>query len=246
MKRILIVLAVSFVALHTMAQTKVDSTTYSTKPKKKSWSNVILGDQANDHFLFQLGYSDFLNKQDSVSTKGIGRSVNMYFMMAFADKQDNRFSAAVGLGFGSDNYYLNKERIDLTNPARATFYTDTADDYRKSKLNATYIEIPLEARYSSNPANPNHAWKVALGVKAGLLAGIKTKVKMLRDINGIPDYTLKTKDDHLFNPVRAAGTLRVGYGVVSLFFQTDITSFIKSGDGPSIRPYTAGVTISGL
>jgi hypothetical protein len=246
MKRILIVMAVSLFALHTMAQKITADSTTATKPKKKNWSNVILGDQANDHFLLQLGYSDFLHKQDSVGTKGIGRTFNAYFMMAFTSKTDQRLSVAVGLGFGSDNYYLNKERVDLTNPSRATFYTDTADDYRKSKLNANYLEIPIEARFSSNPTDPNKSWKLAIGIKGGLLTSVKTKVKMLRDINGIPDYTLKTKDDHLFNPARVAGTLRFGYGVFSLFTQVDITSFIKNGDGPNIRPYTIGLTLSGL
>jgi len=247
MKRLLIVMAVSMFAVHTMAQkTTVDSTASgaSVKPKKKS--SFILGDHANDHFLFQLGYSDFLNKKDSVSTKAFGRSLNMYFMMAFNSENDPRFSVAVGLGFGSDNYYLNKERIDLTNPTRGVFYADTADNYRRSKLTMAYIELPAEIRYASNPTNLNHSWKFALGIKAGLLTSAQTKVKMIRDINGLTDYTTKVRDKRLFTPGRVVGTFRVGYGVFSLFGQTDITNFFKSGAGPEIRPWTLGITLSGL
>lgn len=249
MKRILIVMAVSLFAVQTMAQkTTVDSTsaTKPAPPAKKKRFGFILGDHANDHLLLQLGYCDFLNKNDSVSLKSVGRSVNAYFMMAFNDLVDPRFSLAAGLGFGTDNYYLNKQRIDLTNPNRGTFYTDTADDYRRSKLAMAYLEAPIEARYSSNPTNPNHAWKFAVGIKAGLLLSAHTKVKMLRDVNGLTDYTLKYKDDHLFTPGRIAGTLRFGYGVISLFLQADITNYFKVDDGPAIRPYTAGITISGL
>ena len=244
MKRILIVLAVSLFAVHTMAQKTSTDSTAAAKPKKKA--GFILGDHANDHLLIQLGYSDFLSKKDSVSTKAFGRSFNMYFMMAFNSESDPRFSLAAGLGFGTDNYYLNKQRIDLTNPSRGVFYTDTADAYRRSKLTMAYLELPAEIRYSSNPSNPNHAWKFALGIKAGLLLSAHTKVKMQRDVNGLTDYTLKVKDDHLFTPGRVVGTFRFGYGVFSLFTQTDITNYFKSGDGPSIRPFTVGFTVSGL
>jgi len=238
-------MAVSLFAVHAMAQKTTTDSTYSAKKKKKGWSNVI-GDRANDHFMFQVGYSDFLNKQDSVGTKGIGRSLNGYFMLDFASKTDNRFSLGVGLGFGTDNYYLNKETVDLTNPTRITFITDTATQFRKSKLTAGYFEAPIEGRYSSNPGDPNRAWKFALGVKLGALLSIHTKEKIIRDINGLTDYTLKQKDNHMFNPIRAAGYFRFGYGVFSLFGQVDISSFIKQGEGPAIRPYTAGITISGL
>ena len=245
MKRILIVMAVSLFAVHAMAQKTTTDSTFTAKKKKKGWSNVI-GDRANDHFMFQVGYSDFLNKQDSVGTKGIGRSLNGYFMLDFASKTDQRFSLGVGLGFGTDNYYLNKETVNLTDPNRITFVTDTADQFRKSKLTAAFFEAPIEGRYSSNPENPNKAWKFAIGMKLGVLLSMHTKEKIIRDVNGLTNYTLKQKDDHLFNPIRSAGYLRFGYGVFSLFTQVDITSFIKQGDGPSIRPYTAGITISGL
>jgi hypothetical protein len=124
--------------------------------------------------------------------------------------------------------------------------TDTADNYRRSKLTMAYLELPAEVRFSTNPSNPNHAWKFALGVKAGLLLNAHTKVKMIRDVNGFTNYTTKVKDNHLFTPGRFAGTFRVGYGVFSLFGQTDITNFFRSGDGPTIRPWTLGITISGL
>ncbi len=245
MKRLLIVMVASLFALHSLAQKTSTDSTGTQKPHKKRF-NFVLGDHANDHLLLQLGYSDFLNKQDSVSTKGFGRSTNVYFMMAFNFVSAPKFSVAVGAGIGADNYYLNKERIDLTNQTRATFYSDTLDQYRRSKLAMNFVEVPLELRYSSNPDNPNHAWKFALGIKAGLLVNAHTKVKMLRDINGIPNYTLKTKDNHLFDEERAAGTFRFGYGVLSLFTQVDITNFFKANDGVNIRPYTVGITVSGL
>jgi hypothetical protein len=246
MKRILIVLAVSLFAVHAVAQKTASDSSSSTMKKKHNWSHAILGDQPNDHFLLQIGYSDFLSKQDSVSTKGFGRSFNSYFMMAFADKDDNRFSLGVGLGVGTDNYYLNKEVVDLNNQSQLIFVSDTADTFKKSKFTAAYVEAPVEGRFSSNPGDPNSAWKFAIGFKLGYLLSLHTKEKLVRDQEGIPDYTIKQKNDRLFNPVRLAGTLRFGYGVVSLFTQVDITSFVKNGDGPSIRPYTIGFTLSGL
>ncbi len=238
-------MAVSLFAVHAMAQKTTTDSTYSTK-KRSKWSHAILGERANDHFMLQLGYSDFLNKKDSVGTKGIGRSLNGYFMMDVVSKTDQRLSVGVGLGFGTDNYYLNKEKVDLTNPNRITFISDTITQFRKSKLTAGYFEAPIEGRYSSNPDNPNKAWKFVLGVKLGALLSIHTKEKISRDINNITDYTLKQKDNHMFTPVRVAPYFRFGYGVFTLFTQVDATSFIKSGDGQAIRPYTIGITMSGL
>jgi hypothetical protein len=236
-------MAVSLFAVHAMAQ---KTTTDTTAKKKQTWANAILGDHSDDHFMFQLGFSDFLNKNDSISTKGIGRSFNAYFMKSFHFKNNDRFAFALGLGFGTDNYYLNKELVDLKNPTRIVFLRDTIDQYRRSKITAAFVEVPAEIRYNANPDNLNSSWKFALGVKLGALLSVHTKVKYTRDIENNIDYTAKEKDNRMFNPVRAAGYFRFGYGVWSLFMQVTMTSFIKIGDGPPIIPYTAGIAISGL
>lgn len=245
MKRILLLLAVSVFAVHAMAQ---NTTSDTTSKKKNNLAHSILGDHSDDHFMFQLGYDDFLNKHDSVSLKGIGRGFNAYFMKAFHFKNSKNFAFSLGLGFGTDNYYLNKEIVanGLNNGNRVTFVSDTIDQFKKTKLAVGYLEAPAEIRYVKNPDNMNATWKFALGVKLGALLTAHTKEKFSRDQNNLVDYTLKIRDTKLFNPVRAAGYFRIGYGVWSLFYQMDITSFIRTGDGPPIIPFTAGIGISGL
>jgi hypothetical protein len=238
-------MAVSLFAVHAMAQ---KTTTDTTTKKKNTWAHAILGDHSDDHFMFQLGYDDFLNKHDSISLKGIGRSFNAYFMKAFPFKTDKRFAFALGLGFGTDNYYLNKEVVanNLNNGTRVTFISDTIDAFKKTKLAVGFLEAPAEIRYNAHPDNMNNTWKFALGVKLGVLLSAHTKEKFSRDQNNLVDYTLKYRDTKLFNPVRAASYFRIGYGVWSLFMQVTMTSFIKVGDGPPLIPYTAGIGISGL
>ena len=40
--------------------------------------------------------------------------------------------------------------------------------------------------------------------------------------------------------------MRVGYGNLSLFGTYQIGSLIKEGLGPQVKPYTIGLTLSGL
>ena len=59
----------------------------STAPRKKrDWSNVNLTARPNDHFMMQFGYNGWSQMPDTINTKGLSRSFNMYFMFDFPFK----------------------------------------------------------------------------------------------------------------------------------------------------------------
>jgi len=225
--------------LGTFAQEKTE------KPKKFDWSKTDFSKRASDHFMFQIGYAGWSNK-DGFNTKGLSKTFNTYFLFDFRFKTNPKFSVAVGPGVGTDNIYFKKTAIDIATRTGTTFKNDTITRYKKIKLATGYLEVPLELRYSTNPVNMNTGWKFALGVKIGTMLDGKVKSKVDLDATGKGGYISKIKDKRNFNGTRLAATARVGYGNISLFGTYTLTDFFKAGYGPSVKPYSIGLAISGL
>jgi hypothetical protein len=113
-----------------------------------------------------------------------------------------------------------------------------------------YLEIPIEFRYYSNPSDPNHSWKAAVGVKVGALLKSYFKGKDLRTRNGASiygsTYIDKEYSKRFFNGTKVALTGRVGYGNLSLNVDYQLTEVLKPGFGPSMNNLSIGLTLSGL
>ena len=220
------------------------------KKKKKDWSKISLNNRANDHFMLQLGYQGWAQAPDSVHLKGFSRSLNFYLMMDFPFKSDPRFSAGLGLGIGSDGIKFDKQEPNVTALSSTLPFPNRADTthFKKFKLVTTFLELPVELRFVTDPENSDASWKFALGVKLGALLNVHTRGKTLVNSAGttLNNYTQKESSKTFFNGTRLAGTFRAGYGHVSLFGQYAITGLIKDGRGPAVHPYTIGLTFSGL
>lgn len=239
MKRIVIALALLITGAAALAQ--------ESKPPKKDWSKVDLSKRPADHFMIQFGYAGWSGTPDSIKTKGLSRSFNMYLLFDFPFKTNPKLSIALGPGIGTDNIFFENTYIDIKNRRQAEFSRDTVNKYKKYKLQTGYLEVPVEFRYSSNPANMNKSFKFAIGAKIGTAIDAKTKAKVDLDKNGDGGYTYKVKDKKFFNGTRIAAIARVGYGNISLFGSYTFTEFFKEGSGPQgIRPFTIGLSLSGL
>jgi hypothetical protein len=224
----------------------------AAKPKKKDWSKVNLSNRPNDHFMLQLGYDGWASRPDTISTKGIPRSFNMYFMFDFPFKTSPRFSVGLGLGLATDNMYFNKMTVDIAGRTtnQLTFKSVDSSYFKKYKLMTTYLEIPVELRFSADPENPNKAWKAAIGAKVGTMLAAATKGKSLMSHGSVVNnYTEKIKSKRYFNSTRLAVTGRISKGVFGIFGTYQINQFIKDGAAPNlpdIRPFQIGISISGL
>lgn len=243
MKHFLLIISFTIAGFSVFAQNNKDS--LSATSVKKDWSKEQLSGRSADHFMLQLGYNGWSGETDSIRTKGLSRTFNIYFMFDFPFKSNPRFSAAAGVGLGTDNMFFKQTTIDLRK-SPLTFDRDTSISYKKYKLATGFLEIPVELRYTANPTNFNKSFKVALGMKVGTMIDAHTKAKITSDKSGNGGYTLKIRDRRNFNSTRLAATLRVGYGVFSVFGTYQINAFVKEGYGPNIRPYTIGLSISGL
>ena len=239
---------VSFIA-KSQDSTYINSTPSSSK---KDWSKLDLSTRANDHFMLQYGFDGWPNLPDSINTSGFSRHFNAYIMLDKPFRGNPKFSVAFGIGVGTSNIFFSNTYVNLkSNTATLPFTNVSASNhFKKFKLCTGFLEVPLELRYVTDPAQPDNGFKIALGVKGGLLLSAHTKGKNLMDSTGKsiydPKYISKESDKKFLNATRFAVTARLGYGHISLDGSYQLTSFLKTGTGPTINPYSIGLTLSGL
>lgn len=245
MKRIFI----AAMLLTTFAMAKAQDTTATPK---RNWRKIDLSNRANDHFMLQYGYDSWGSVPDSINTSGFSRHFNAYVMLDKPFKTNPRFSIGIGLGIGSSNIFFQNTYVDLKAKSSTLPFRDvSAENYfKKYKLTTAFLEAPVELRYVTNPVTPDKGFKLAVGAKVGTILSAHTKGKNLVDKNGSTvydsKYIAKESDKKFINSTRLAVTGRIGYGNVSFDASYQITNFLKENVGPEIRPYSIGITLSGL
>lgn len=230
----------------------IEETEQENKQRNKlNIQQLALAGRSKDHLLIQVGIDNWSGKNDSINTTGLSRSFNMYLMFDFPFKNNPRLSVAIGAGVGTSNIYFKDTYIDIAGRQgnRLTF-NDVSDTnhFKKYKLLTTYIEAPVELRFVLRPENPKKSFKFAVGGKVGLMVGAGTKGKTLQNSSGntINNYIQKEKSKRYFNTTRIALLARIGVGSFSVFGTYQVNQFVKEGFGPDVRPYSIGLTVSGL
>lgn len=206
--------------------------------------------RSNDHLILQLGYTTWTGKPESINTGGLPRAFNAYFMFDFPFKTSPHFSAAAGVGVSTENVYFKETIIDIKATTSELVFRDASDTnhFKKFKIATTFLELPVELRYSSNPEDNKKSFKMAVGAKVGVLVNAHTKGKELQNKSGgtLNDYTVKENTKRFFNSNRISITGRIGYGNLSVFGSYAVTPLFKEGMAPTIRPLTIGLMLSGL
>jgi len=221
----------------------------STKAVPKKKPVIDLSGRANDHLMFQIGSLGWSGKPDSIKTKGLSKSVNIYMMFDFPVKTNPKMSIGFGAGFGTDHMYFDKMYLgikDQTNKLTIDDRSDTVNYFKKYKLAVAWLEAPIELRYTKDPLNSNKSFKVALGVKVGTLFNAHTRATDFVDASGTNPYTEKIASKRFFNKNRLSVTARFGVGVFSLFGSYQVTQLFKENLAPKINPWTIGLQLSGL
>ena len=241
--RKLLVLLIAFVAT---------SPAFSQELPPKTKKKFDLSNRSGDHFMVQLGVNGMQGAPDSIkdNLKGLQRSANVYLMFDKPFRGNPRLSVAIGAGVGTNNYYFKKMIVDIasTGPVLPFRNVDSAENFKKFKIHTTFLEVPLELRFTGDPENPGKTMKAAIGVKVGTLLNAHSKGKILRDATDrvINNYTVKETTKTFFNSTRLTGTARVGYGHFSLFGAYSFTGIFKDGVAPDVKTLQIGLTISGL
>ncbi|MEO6583768.1 MAG: outer membrane beta-barrel protein [Ferruginibacter sp.] len=211
-----------------------------------------LSERAADHLMLQFSSDHWTNVPDSIDShiNGFSRGGNIYLMLDKPFKGNQKVSVGIGVGVGTSSIFFKRMEVGIeSTTAKLPFVnTDTTSYFKKYKVATSFLEAPLELRYSSNPATPNKAFKMAIGIKGGVLLNAHTKGKNLKSNTNtvINSYTQKLLSKSFFNTSRFVATARVGYGIFGIFGAYNFTSVFKDGVAPDMKLYQVGITLSGL
>lgn len=241
-KRLAVLILLAAVTSTTFAQSTDNGASASTMP---SSSTLPITKPARDFFMIQFGYNSWLNKPDSVKTKGLSYAFSMFLCYDFPIKNSN-LSFATGLGINANVMYLDGEILKLADTGVAGQQVQFLPDdmnYKRFKFVTTYLTAPFELRYFSNKLNRNRGFKAAVGLQIGTLLGAHTKG--LRSVNG---SNVKDKENtkNYITTWNFAATARVGYGHFAVFGSYNLTNVFKTNNGPDVTPFSVGITLTGL
>lgn len=216
-------------------------------PKKKP--SIDLTNRANDHFMLQLGYTKWAGIPDTINTSGFSKSFNVFFMFDFPFKTNPKLSIALGPGIASDHILFSRTFIGIKDNTPTLYFTNQGDTnhFKKTKLATAYLEAPVEFRFSADPITGNGI-KVAIGVKVGTLINAHTRNSKFENKANtvINDYVMKEASKRFFNKNRLSVMGRIGYGHFSLYGSYQLTQLFRDGFGPVVKPFSIGLTLSGL
>ncbi|HUR64968.1 MAG TPA: outer membrane beta-barrel protein [Chitinophagaceae bacterium] len=239
MKKILSLFALALLTTSAFAQK-------DPAPKK---NKPDMSNRPNDHFLLQLGYTKWAGIPDTINQQGFSKSFNTYLMFDFPFKNNPKMSMALGVGIGSDHIIFSGTKIGIKDQTPSIYFTNVSDTnhYKKTKLATVYLEAPVELRFSGDPLQ-GKGFKAAIGVKVGTMINAHTRNTKFQDKSGstISDHVLKESSTKFFNKNRLSLMARVGYSHFSLYTSYQVTALFKDGSGPEVRPFSIGLTLSGL
>ncbi|MBN9351138.1 MAG: outer membrane beta-barrel protein [Chitinophagaceae bacterium] len=247
MKKIVLLFALSltFVTIH------AQDTLNNSNPGS-GINNILLKSRPGQHFMLQYTLDYWRGMPDSISSHqgGFSRGFGAYFMFDKRFKTSRKLSFGIGAGFSTSNIFFKKMDLGLNSLTPKLPFTalDSADHFKKYKLATTYLEIPLELRFTGNPDNYTKGIRAALGLKLGTLVNAHTKGKspVNKDNQSIGSYTEKINSKRFINGSRFMATARVGYGVFNITGAYGLSNVLKDGVGPSMKLFEIGLMVSGL
>lgn len=184
--------------------------------------------------------SIWMDMPTGIKTRTINQGANVFLMYNHV-MGDNGFSFAGGAGVSSENLYLKDAYVPNVK-ADSIAFSDLPSgvNVKRSKLNVTYIDIPLEVRYVTKSK-----MRFTLGMKFGFAVDSKTKLKGdAFDEEGTLGWGTKEKfkDVNQLESTRFGIQARVGYKWVHLYGYYSLNKVFKADKGPQVYPISIGVT----
>jgi hypothetical protein len=221
--------------------TLISSVAFAQEELKKTIKDKSQNDK--DRIVMQLSSEMWLTKPDSVEVKGTSRGFGLYWMFVDLPVGSPKLTFSFGLGAFASNIF-NNASVNESDTFTSLVPIPTSFDYKRTKIVTTYLELPIELRYCSNPDNRNNSFKMGVGFKGGLLVGSHSKIKTkARDVNG--NLTVYKENGIKFlNQYRYGPTFRIGYGSFNVFAYYSLSTLFVKNKGPEIVPFSVGFLIS--
>ena len=142
------------------------------------------------------------------------------------------------LRFNGGMSLINETDFTTAAPAWQVFNFDENSNVAKSKLTASYLNVPVMMQfYFSNYGS----FRIMAGATFGVNIGSHLKVKY-SDNNG--SHKSKLDDDLNLSNFRYGFTARVNWDWLSIYANYYMTPLFKDGKGPKVYPFVVGVSLN--
>ncbi len=209
---------------------------------------------SQDRLILEFTHNNWGGQPDSLKTKWFSRGFNMYFMYDLPLFGSNNVSIAPGIGIENTNVYHNSLLLSDTIGSYFEKIPDTLD-YKKgsNKLAQSFVDVPFELRFRTNPNTSGKTFKVALGFRVGMRINGHTKYVGDNFAPGSPllgnavegeDIKFKNKKVPNLSRFRYAATVRLGYGNVNIFGLYNLSTVFDGSDRKGLHAWSVGLTFN--
>jgi hypothetical protein len=200
---------------------------------------------------FELGFNGFLTDywstslapEDNYFDLNTSKSWVLNFLFPSINIPVTRhlgFVSTIGLNFSTYRFDGNNSIKKYDYGVIGPLYPDPGISFTKSKLESTYLTLPLLLEGQI----PLSGHRNTINVGAGAIGALKlcSKTKFTSD-DGKKSRT-RTKDDFSMNVLRWGATARVGYDHIQVYGTTYFTQLFEKGKGPELYPYEVGIAFT--
>ena len=166
---------------------------------------------------------------------GKSSNVNLWIFMQRLNISKQILNLKYGLGWEMYNFRYDS-RISFRPTPQPMAFTDSVG-FRKNKLFAQYITIPLMININTRPST-NRGLILSAGVSAGYL--VASRNKQISSERGKQKY----KGDLAMQPWRLAAIGEIGLGPVRLYGSYSLNRLQKDYTRMEQYPYTIGIRLS--
>ncbi|BDC97736.1 porin family protein [Persicobacter psychrovividus] len=261
-KNWILLLATLFLSVQAMAQDNTDANqavTNNINVTQKTPRPNLPGS-----FLVQFGFNNTAGGDNAFRLNWWqSKFFNTYYMYPMPLTEKISFNAGLGI---SINNWAFQDQVGITTDRsntgeQVTVISDNATDFpfanmsqiKKSKLTVTYLDLPLEFRYTSKGADGNRGFRFAAGGKVGYRLGGGNSKQTLK-IDG-DKKIYKAKEDFFLNDWRYGLTSSIGYSWFNVSFYYGLSDIFQSnklrsngdltpsGAIDTGNPYEIGITL---
>ncbi len=198
--------------------------------------------------LLELGLNGYINDGTLSTPTGYQNlelqysksiNVNLHLFRQRVNLIRHHVNLMYGLGFEFNDYRFANDVTLVEEQPELTF--DPLDEpLKKSKLAATYLNLPLMVNFETNPADKKQSFRLSAGGFAGVLLGARTKYKTEAN------RKVKVRDDYNLNNFRYGLTGGIGYGWFNLYANYALSDMFAENQGPVVQPFNVGLVIIGF
>ncbi len=202
-----------------------------------SMNSQVISDEAKRKVTvgFDIFTDIWQGKPLDMDIRTINQGFNAFLMYNFQINEGNS-SFSLGLSIDNHNLYSNTRIENIK--ADTIVFKPIDQVYQRSKINLTYISVPLEFNVRTNKG-----FKFGAGFKVRWLPS--SKDKYIGDLDNVENGRRMVKRKDLANTEKWAYgfTLRAGYKSINLFGYYQISNIFQSGRGPQLYPISVGLTL---